>query len=161
MVCMAASRWSKYLKEKKRIQLYLKWQESISDQNTAAFSLEGPTIHFSLWVLKEAVLYLGTGMGFPLCHRWSHAWQSLRAKLPLNKALVLEQVTLLVLQGHMLFSEWHYLLMAKAPIPILCWRSYLVQSHTTHFSCRINSFTAQQGQLISHCSITEGSNHLN
>lgn len=61
-----------------------------------------------------------------------------------HKALVLEGVTLLVLQGHMLFSEWYYLAMAKAPITILCRRSNLVQSHITYTPCKVRrSFTAQ------------------
>lgn len=63
-----------------------------------------------------------------------------------HKALVLEEVTI-VLQGHVLLSEWYYLAMAKVPITILCQRSNLVQPRIINISCSVNtSFTTQQGK---------------
>lgn len=52
----------KYLKTKDTNSAIFEARESASHQNTAAFSLEDPIIPFSLWLLEEAALRLGTGL---------------------------------------------------------------------------------------------------
>lgn len=73
-----------------------------------------------------------------------------------EKALSSEEVTLPVFQGHMLFSERHYLATLPLSYKEIIW--YKLTSPT--FPAVIRSFTSQQGQLISHCLITDNRSQL-